>query len=315
MPGWLKALRNFIIGLVIGAVVFTLALPYVYFHESPGTFYSDFINEHLRTRQDNRQLARHFDDDGRHLPILTYRSFVEANEKGEPVTPGITLAQFETQMKTLVDIGCTFITPQTLAEALANGDDLPKRAVLITFDDCSEQIYTQAFPILEKYGIQATINVIGYYTEYHDNYDFPLLTWQEIREMVDSGLISLQSETYYSYVPLLNVDGSTTYQFSEAKPDEEWQAYYERITKDLLRNNLKLYEISGEMPVALAYPYASSNGTTTQAMQAVGLTLGFDSYNNTCLNLDAGYDPYHLPRFEMNANFDRMEDFILFINN
>ena len=34
----LKALRNFIIGLLIGAVVFTLVLPYAYFHQSPGEF-------------------------------------------------------------------------------------------------------------------------------------------------------------------------------------------------------------------------------------------------------------------------------------
>ena len=54
--------------------------------------------------------------------------------------------------------------------------------------------------------------------------------------------------------------------------------------------------------------------TTAQAMQAAGLRLGFDSYNNICLNLRESYDPFHLPRFEMNTCFDRMQDFILYIN-
>ena len=310
----LKALRNFIIGLLIGAVVFTLVLPYVYFHQSPGTFYANWINAHLRQSQDTRQLARYFDDSGRHLPILNYRGFVEANEEGEPVEPGITLEQFDTQMKTLVDIGCTFITPQELLDAITNGTSLPSRAVMITFDDCSEQIYTQAFPILQQYGIKATVNVIGYYVEYHENYDFPLLTWDELTEMTNSGLINLQSETYYSYVPQINVDGSTTYPFTEQRPGEDWTAYWERITKDLLRNNLKLYDETGTMPVALAYPYGESNDATTQAMQAVGLALGFDSFNNFCLNLDGSYDLTQLPRFEMNSNFDDMQEFLLYIN-
>lgn len=310
----LKALRNFIIGLLIGAVVFTLVLPMVFFHQTPAAFYAKLINDHLRTRQDTVQLARYFDDSGRHLPILTYRNFVEADEEGNPVEPGITLAQFEEQMQTLVDIGCTFITPQDLLDAVNNGESLPKRAVLITFDDCSEQIYTQAFPILEKYSITATVNIIGYYVQYHDNYDFPLLTWDELDKMTASGLINLQSETYYSYVPQLNVDGSTTYLFTEERPKEDAAAYKTRITKDLLRNNLKLYSETGTMPVALAYPYGNSNDATSQAMQAVGLALGFDSFNNFCLNLDGNVDLLHLPRYEMNSNFKDMQEFILYIN-
>lgn len=310
----LKALRNFIIGLLIGAVVFTLVLPYAYFHQSPGEFYAHWINVHLRQNQDTRQLARYFDDNGQHLPILTYRSFVDENDEGEPVEPGITLSQFEEQMKTLSDIGCTFITPQDLLDAINAGESLPSRAVMITFDDCNEEIYTQAFPILQKYNIKATVNVIGYYIEYHDNYDFPLLTWDELEEMTASGLVNLQSETYYSYVTQLNVDGSTTYPFTEQRPGEDWTTYWERITKDLLRNNLKLLDETGSLPIALAYPYGTSNATTTQAMQAVGLSIGFDSYNNICLNLNDSYDLYHLPRFEMNSNFDSMKDFLLFIN-
>ena len=70
--------------------------------------------------------------------------------------------------------------------------DTGSRAVMITFDDCNEQIYTQAFPILQKYGIKATVNVIGYYIEYHDNYDQPLLTWDELAEMTASGETSIQ---------------------------------------------------------------------------------------------------------------------------
>lgn len=310
-----KVLRNFIIGLLIGAVVFFLALPYIFFHESPTEFYPRYINAELRKTQDTRQLARFFDDSGLHLPILTYRHFAQVNEDGEPIEEGITVAQFEEQMKTLKEIGCTFITPNDLLYAINENAALPSRAVLITFDDCSEEIYTEAFPILKKYEINATVNVIGYHVKYRDNYNFPILSWDELREMTDSGLISLQSETYYSYVQKLNVDGTMSHPFINQRQNESWDAYYQRITKDLLKNNvLLMLKCQQPKPIAVAYPYGESNDATKQSMQSMGLYLGFETANNHCLNLLNWVDPYHLPRFEMNQNFKRMQDFLTFIN-
>lgn len=312
----LKILRNLLIGLLLGAVVFFMALPYIFFEEPPWTYYTQELNNYLRTTQNNRELANLFDDSGEHLPILNYRYFVEADEDGNPVGgEGMTLEQFERQMKTLHDIGCTFITVDTLLESIDNGTPLPSRAVLITFDDCSQDIYTKAFPILQKYDIKATVNVIGYYIEHRDNYQTPLLTAEQLQEMRDSGLIDLQSETFYSYVTVLNLDGTITYPFSEQKQDENWDQYYSRLTKDLLRNNILIASLTGEEPVAISYPYGASNATTTQAMEALGIRVGFDTFSNTCVRLAAGVDPYHLPRFEMNSNFKYMKDFILFINN
>ncbi len=309
-----KVLRNFIIGLLIGAVVFFVALPFVFFNESPTEFYPRIINENLRDTQDKRQVARFFDDKGNHLPILTYRQFAAVDEEGEPVEAGITVEQFERQMKTLSDIGCTFITPNDLLYAINHKKPLPARAVLITFDDCSEEIYTEAFPILKKYNIKATVNVIGYYVKHRENYNFPILSWDELREMTDSGLVNLQSETYYSYEQKFNVDGTVSHPFVHQRPKESWNAYWHRITKDLLKNNLLLMLETHQKPLALAYPYGESNSATKQAMEAMGLSMGFDSGNNRCLNLLNWVDPYHLPRFEMNQNFKRMQDFVAFIN-
>lgn len=69
-----------------------------------------------------------------------------------------------------------------------------------------------------------------------------------------------------------------------------------------------------QMPIAVAYPYGESNDATKQAMASMNLYMGFESGNNRCLNLVNWVDPYHLPRFEMNQNFKRMQDFVAFIN-
>ncbi|MDO4281634.1 MAG: polysaccharide deacetylase family protein [Peptococcaceae bacterium] len=311
----LKVLRNFVIGLLLGTIVCALVLPYALFEKNPGDYYAHIINGHLRQNQNYKQLARFFEDDGKHLPILTYRHFVDEDAEGNPLGDGITLSQFETQMQTLSDIGCTFITPATLLDAIQNGTDLPKRAVLITFDDCSEDIYTKAYPILQKYEINATVNLIGYYTEYRANYDTPLLSWKEVREMKASGLIDFQSETYYSYVPQFSVDGTTIHPFVDTQQDESQEDYVARVTKDLLMNNIKLLAETGEMPIALAYPHGEYNDSTTAIMQSVGLSLGFESATNVCLDLSEAVDPYHLPRFEMDQNFEKMKEFIVYITS
>lgn len=62
---------------------------------------------------------------------------------------------------------------------------LPKDSILITFDDGYKNNYTNAFPILKKYGLKATIFLN---TKYVENDEF-YLNWNEIKEMYESGLI------------------------------------------------------------------------------------------------------------------------------
>jgi peptidoglycan/xylan/chitin deacetylase (PgdA/CDA1 family) len=71
---------------------------------------------------------------------------------------------------------------------------LPDRAIAVTFDDGYGDFFTHAFPLLEKYGIPATIFVCAGNVERQAlGNNLPLLCWEQIRALQHSGLIEIGS--------------------------------------------------------------------------------------------------------------------------
>lgn len=99
---------------------------------------------------------------------------------------------FERQMKYLAEHNFHSITPQELYAALVGGAELPENPVLITFDDGYMDNYTNAYPILKKYGLKATMFVI---TGFLDRAQPGYFTWGQAAEMEASGLINIESHT------------------------------------------------------------------------------------------------------------------------
>ena len=92
------------------------------------------------------------------VPILMYHHIAEGETNFVTVTPG----EFEDQMKTLCENGYTAISLAELYAYVIHGTELPENPIVITFDDGYTSIYEYAYPILEKYGMNATIFTIGY---------------------------------------------------------------------------------------------------------------------------------------------------------
>lgn len=121
------------------------------------------------------------------IPILMYH-YIGNNPKPEDkARDSISLGpdRFEEQMKYLKDNGYTTITLDTLYPALKNQVTLPNKTLILTFDDGYMDFYYNAYPILQKYGMKATVFIPtalmnqGYY-----------LTWEQIKDMSSSGLIT-----------------------------------------------------------------------------------------------------------------------------
>ena len=88
----------------------------------------------------------------RNCQILTYHRI---NDESDSFFPGIPVKIFEQQMRVLAD-HFTVCTLDDLIERIKY-DDLPESAVAVTFDDGYRDNYTNAFPILRRYSLPATV--------------------------------------------------------------------------------------------------------------------------------------------------------------
>jgi len=69
-------------------------------------------------------------------------------------------ADFELQMQALQAWGYHTISVSLLAEAILHSAALPPHPVVITFDDDNLDVYTNGFPIMQKYGFTGVMYVI-----------------------------------------------------------------------------------------------------------------------------------------------------------
>lgn len=122
-------------------------------------------------------------------PVLMYHYVLDtdlAKKDKRIVTP----SNLEQQMRFLKVNDYNVISLEEFAAYLRDKKMVPRNAVVLTFDDGHLDNYTNAYPILKKYGLKATMFVIV------DSLDKPgFMTKKQVVEMSDSGLITIGSHT------------------------------------------------------------------------------------------------------------------------
>lgn len=91
------------------------------------------------------------------VPVLMYHHISEEGNDSTELSP----EAFEAQIAALAEAGYTSVFPEDLAAYVREGKELPEKPIVITFDDGYLSNYEYAYPILKKYGMVATIFVIG----------------------------------------------------------------------------------------------------------------------------------------------------------
>lgn len=188
---------------------------------------------------------------------------------------------FDTQMDYLTSHGYVSITPEELTAGLNGELQLPEKPVLITFDDGYLDNYTNAFPILKRYGMRATIFVVPAFVGKRDGY----LTWDQLREMEQGG-ITIQSHT-------LN------HRKLEELPDDE-------IRSELLNSKLVLEEQLGHPVEYLAYPTGTYNLHIAEIAKDVGYK---GAYTIKYGSVDLGSNLFALERVPIFQTEKTMKDF------
>jgi peptidoglycan/xylan/chitin deacetylase (PgdA/CDA1 family) len=126
------------------------------------------------------------------LLILRYHSISDHRRHEVNVRP----SDFARQMELLAR-NCSPLSLKQAVSYLQNNTELPKKSSVLTFDDGYKDNFTNAYPILKKFNLTATIFLVSGYIGTdrilpHDTGDIPaynyLLGWEEAREMATAGI-------------------------------------------------------------------------------------------------------------------------------
>src|SRR3954452_2237874 len=97
-----------------------------------------------------------------HIPVLCYHQIRDptAADSAAARTYIVSPSAFAAQMRALDRAGYTPVTGDQLVAHLARGAPLPRRPVLLTFDDSSAGQYANALPVLRRHRFVATFFVM-----------------------------------------------------------------------------------------------------------------------------------------------------------
>lgn len=181
------------------------------------------------------------------IPILLYHYIADNPDPSDKARDYLSSSpkDFDEQMGYLQKEGYTPITLDTMVAGLYGNTTLPAKPVVITFDDGYQDLYSNAYPILQKYQFKAVAfiptGLVG--TSYYVN-------WDQLSQMQLSGLLSFQAHSV-NHVNLASVSKDRLiYELSESK---------------------KILEEKFAIPVNfIAYPYGISDSTVSNTAQKTG---------------------------------------------
>jgi len=209
------------------------------------------------------------------IPIFMYHEIADVPRNLDPLGLAIPLTQFEQQMSYLSRNAYHCLSLPEVLRYLQKGDRLPARSFVITFDDGYQDVYTQACPILEKYGFTATIFLVAGGMGTSSNWwgkagerSALLLTWTEARDLAKRGFIL----------------GSHTLNHPRLSTQDDQSAFEEiRNSKILLQDRL-------EMQVDfLSYPYSDTDNRVERLVESAG-------YLAACAGNSGPWSIFHLWR-------------------
>lgn len=187
------------------------------------------------------------------IPILMYHHVVEEGKDVNKIT--ITTNRFEEDMKYLKGKGYTTISFEELIDHKEGNRELPKKPIIITFDDGYDDNYKNAYPILKKDNMQATIFVIGSrigISNYNNDTRYSYFSWEQAKEMYESGIIEIQPHSYnlHHYKEGIKHGQGVLSKIKEGEKD-----YYDRLLEDTNKVVGLIKDNVGCDSYVYAYPY------------------------------------------------------------
>ncbi|MEO7031008.1 MAG: poly-beta-1,6-N-acetyl-D-glucosamine N-deacetylase PgaB [Herbaspirillum sp.] len=217
-----------------------------------------------------------------------------------PESTAVDIRDLTRHLSWLKESGYHPVSMQQIVDARAGRGSLPEKAVLLTFDDGYESVYTHVFPLLKQFQFPAVIAIVGDWIEtpagnnvrYGEQFlaRDSFANWSQVREMVASGLIEVASHSHSMHHGILaNPQGNllpaaTTRRYNSAHKMYESDSEYAIRVKTDLKENADLIERKlGLRPRVMVWPYGAYNLAADRWATEAGMpiTMNLDPGPNT----------------------------------
>lgn len=186
------------------------------------------------------------------VPTLCYHHVRDwrASDTEEDRVYIVSPAKLDAQLKYLKDNGYHAVTSEQIYQYYANGRALPDKPVMLTFDDNDDTQYTNALPLLKKYGFNATFFIMTVTVD-KENY----MTSDHLKELDKDGF-DLQPHTWDHHM------------VTQYKTDDDWQM-------QIVGPKKMLEDLLGHPTPYFAYPYGVYNAASAAKIKSYGYKAAF----------------------------------------
>lgn len=212
----------------------------------------------------------------RRIPILMYHKITEPAYES-PHKTYIAEEGFAAHMRALHRLGFSTVTFADIEAAALGKRELPRKPVMLTFDDGYRGTHRRALPLMKQYGHRGVFYLMGDRSMRANGWDTPdeesaLITDEELRELCAAGMeVGAHSMTHRHMSRLSEVEA--LYEARESKR--------------------RLEELSGQRMVSYAYPYGDICPQSKRVVREAGFSFAVATDSG---GLHFAEDPFHLFR-------------------
>ncbi|MET0328358.1 MAG: poly-beta-1,6-N-acetyl-D-glucosamine N-deacetylase PgaB [Luteimonas sp.] len=227
------------------------------------------------------------------LLVLSYHDIRDdVAPKGDADPYAVSTTNFAQHLDWLRAHGYEAVSVQAVLDARAGRGTLPDKAVLLTFDDGLRSAYTHVFPLLRAYDWPALVAPVTRWVELPEGAVVPygprdftrddFLTWAQLREMHESGLVEVGSHSHDLHRGLPGnpfgnqTPAAVTRIWTDGTGYEHEDAWRARITGDLQTSRDLIAHHVGQAPRVIVWPYAAYNDVANGIAEGMGMQLSFD---------------------------------------
>ncbi len=212
------------------------------------------------------------------LTVLVYHD-ISANPGDDAYA--ITRSAFVEQMDYLESHGYKPISLRQLNRVYKKQEQLPKKAVLITFDDGLTSYAKFAVPVLKTYGFPSVLSVVSGWADNKNTpaeYRGKLLSWDDLRKIKDSEFVEIISHSHELHTNVrLNPQGNygpagvTRVYSPTMKQYEPERVFRQRIAQDLKNSLSRFKKELGIEPIGIAWPYGRYDNVMAVEARLLGM--------------------------------------------